>query len=263
MQRAAADLNLAFLGTGTSQGVPIIGCDCEVCRSEDPRDKRTRCSLYIEAPETAFVIDTGPDFRTQCLREKVRRVDAVLYTHAHTDHIMGFDDLRAFCQAGRPMPVYGSEQTLRDLERVFVFAFNGENRFPGYVHPAPHVVTAPFRLGATEITPLPVPHGRMTTFGYLLCRDGFRLAAYLTDCKAVPPEVIEQIRGVEHLIVDALRHRPHPTHMNVAEALEVAAAARPGRTWFTHLSHDLGHAATEHALPHEVRLAFDGLRLSL
>jgi len=263
MQRSAADFTITFLGTGTSQGVPVIGCDCAVCQSSDVRDRRSRSSIYVETPEVAFVVDTGTDFRTQCLRENVRRVDAVVFTHSHTDHILGFDDLRPFCPDARPLPIYGSEQTITDLRRVFLFAFNGENRWPGYVHPVPHIVTEPFRLGETVLTPLPVPHGRMTTFGYLFTRRGEKLAAYLSDCKEVPPQVIEQIRGVRHLIVDALRSKPHPTHMSVDEALAVGMAAQASQTWLTHLSHDLQHAELEASLPAAARVAFDGLKVNV
>jgi len=262
MQRSAADFTITFLGTGTSQGVPVIGCDCPVCHSPDVRDRRSRSSIYVETPEVAFVVDTGTDFRMQCLRENVRRIDAVVFTHSHTDHILGFDDLRPFCPNARPLPIYGSQQTIKDLQRVFLFAFNGENRFPGYVHPQAHVVAEPFSLGGTQLTPLPVPHGRMTTFGYLFTRHDEKLAAYLSDCKAVPPTVIEQIHGVRHLIVDALRNKPHPTHMSVDEALAVAAETQPTQTWFTHLSHDLQHAELEAVLPAGVRVAFDGLKIS-
>jgi phosphoribosyl 1,2-cyclic phosphate phosphodiesterase len=261
MQSTAADLTITFLGTGTSQGVPVIGCTCPICTSPDPRDKRTRASIYVEAPECAFVVDTGPDFRTQCLREKVARVDAVVYTHAHTDHIMGFDDLRPFFPAQKPMPVYASSATLGDLQRVFHFAFNGENRYPGYLHPDPRPIEGGFRLGETELTPLPVPHGRSEVLGFLFSRGGARLAAYLSDCKSVPEPVIEQIRGVRHLIVDALRYKPHPTHMNVEEALEVALEVGPESTWFTHLCHELQHAKVEEKLPDGVRVAFDGMKL--
>ena len=257
-----AGLTVTFLGTGTSQGVPVIGCDCAVCRSGDPRDRRTRSSIYVETAECAWVVDTGTDFRTQCLRENVRRLDAVVLTHSHADHIMGFDDLRPFCPNGREMPVYGSEPTIRDLERVFVFAFNGENRFPGYVNPVSRVISdAPFLLGGTELTPLPVPHGRSTVFGYLLQRGGEKLVAYLSDCKLVPDPIMERIAGVRHLVVDALRHKPHPTHMSLSEALAVAAGVRAKQTWFTHLSHDLGHAETEASLPPGVAIAFDGLKI--
>ncbi len=239
----------------------MIGCDCAVCVSTDPRDKRMRSSVYVETPELSWIIDTGPDFRAQCLRHGVRKVDAVVYTHSHTDHIMGMDDLRPFCTGGRSLPVYASAETMTDLQRVFEFAFNGKNRFPGYVNPDPYVVAGQFALGETQITPLPVPHGRATVFGYLLVREGVRLAAYLSDCKQVPPPIIEQIGGVRHLIVDALRRKPHPTHMNIDEALAVAEAVQPGRTWFTHLCHDLPHAVLETTLPANVRVAYDGLRL--
>ena len=258
-----AELTITFLGTGTSQGVPVIGCDCAVCTSTDPRDQRTRSSIFVETPECAWVVDTGPDFRTQALRERIRRLDAVVYTHSHTDHIMGFDDLRPFCFGGRDIPIHASAETMRDLERVFVFAFNGENRWPGYVRPLPHVVEGDFALGETTLTPLPVEHGRARVNGYLFTRGGVALAAYLSDCKTVPPAVIERIAGVRHLIVDALRHKSHPTHMSVSDALALAEKVAPERTWFTHLFHELGHAETERTLPENVRVAFDGMRIAV
>ncbi len=254
-------LTITFLGTGTSLGVPMLGCDCRVCCSPDPRDARSRASIYVETPECAWLVDTGPDFRVQALRERVRRVDAVVYTHSHTDHIMGFDDLRPFCFGGRELPIYAGPETMRDLERVYVFAFNGENRWPGYMRPAPRVIDGPFALGQTTVTPLPVEHGRTPVNGYLFSRDGVRLAAYLSDCKMVPAAAIEQIRGVRHLIVDALREKSHPTHMSVREALALAQTVGPGQTWLTHLSHELGHAEVEAALPPGVRVAFDGMRI--
>ena len=152
---------------------------------------------------------------------------------------------------------------MRDLERVFVFAFNGENRWPGYVRPLPHIVEGDFTLGATTLTPLPVEHGRTHVNGYLFTRGGVALAAYLSDCKTVPPAVIERIAGVRHLIVDALRHKSHPTHMSVSDALALAGKVAPERTWFTHLCHELGHAETERTLPENVRVAFDGMRIAL
>lgn len=255
------DLTITFLGTGTSHGVPMIGCDCAVCRSDDPRDQRTRSSIYVETPETAWVVDTGTDFRAQVLREGIRRLDAVVYTHSHTDHIMGFDDLRAFCAGGRDLPIFASRETMADLERAFIFAFNGRNQFPGYIRPAPRFIEGPFRLGETEITPLPVLHGRAHVNGYLLSRGGAPLVAYLSDCKVVPDETLELIRGVRTLIIDALRWRSHPTHLSVNEALEVSRRVAPAETWFTHICHELGHAATEAELPGSVRIAFDGLKL--
>jgi phosphoribosyl 1,2-cyclic phosphate phosphodiesterase len=256
-----SDFTITFLGTGTSQGVPMIGCDCAVCSSADPRDQRTRASIYVETPECAWVVDTGPDFRTQALRERVRRVDAVLYTHSHTDHIMGFDDLRPFCHRGRDIPVYAAEPTMEDLRRVFYFAFNGQNRWPGYVRPIPRLIDGPFPLGETTVTPLPIVHGRAHMLGFLFSRKGEPIAAYLTDCKEVPPAVIEQIAGVRHLIVDALRYEPHPTHMSVDEALALRSQVGPAQTWFTHMCHEVGHAAVELVLPDTVRLAYDGLKI--
>jgi phosphoribosyl 1,2-cyclic phosphate phosphodiesterase len=258
-----ADLTITFLGTGTSQGVPMIGCDCPVCHSADPRDQRTRSSIYVETPEATWVIDTGPEFRLQCLRERVRRLDAVVYTHAHTDHIMGFDDLRRFCEGERWLPLYAGPETMADLQRIFAFAFNGQNLYPGYVRPDPRVVAAfeSFAIGATTLTALPVTHGRTAVYGYLMEREGRVLAAYLSDCKEVGEAVVERIRGVDVLIVDALRHQPHFTHMNIEEALELVERVRPGTTWFTHLSHEVGHAETEAALPPGVRMAYDGLKL--
>jgi len=256
-----SDLTITFLGTGTSQGVPMIGCDCPVCRSDDPRDTRTRASIYVETPEAAWVVDTGPDFRAQALREGVRRLDAVIYTHSHTDHIMGFDDLRPYCHGGRDLPIHAGSETMADLQRVFIFAFNGQNRWPGYLRPVPCVIEGPFRLGETTITPLPLEHGRAAILGFLFSRNEEPLVAYLTDCKVVPPAAIERIHGVRHLIVDALRHTPHPTHMSVEEALALRAQVRPQFTWFTHLCHDLGHAATESMLPETARIAYDGLKI--
>jgi phosphoribosyl 1,2-cyclic phosphate phosphodiesterase len=159
------------------------------------------------------------------------------------------------------MPIYAAAPTMEDLQRVFVFAFNGQNRWPGYVRPIPHLIDGPFRLGATTLTPLPIVHGRAHMLGFLFSRNGERLAAYLTDCKSVPPATLELISGVRHLIIDALRYDPHPTHMNVEEALAVRAQIQPSRTWFTHLCHDLGHAATERVLPETVRIAYDGLKI--
>jgi phosphoribosyl 1,2-cyclic phosphate phosphodiesterase len=255
-------LTLTFLGTGTSQGVPMIGCDCDVCRSPDPRDNRLRSSIYIETPECSWVVDTGTDFRTQALREDIRRVDAVVFTHSHTDHIMGFDDLRRFSHARGSMPVYASAETMRDLERVFQFAFNPSNAVPYYLKPEPHVVDCPFKLGETLITPLPVPHGDSIVNGYLFSRANQKLVAYLSDCSAVPNAIVDLISGVKVLIIDALRDRPHPTHLSVGQALEVAALVKPDATYFTHICHDLPQSA-ESRLPKGVRIAYDGLQLTI
>ncbi|HEY4282431.1 MAG TPA: MBL fold metallo-hydrolase [Chthoniobacterales bacterium] len=251
---------LTFLGTGTSQGVPMIGCDCAVCHSPDPRDQRLRSSVYIQTPECSFVVDTGADFRTQALQQNLRTVDAVIFTHSHTDHVMGFDDLRRFAYERGSMPVYASPETMRDLERVFEFAFKGLNPFPGYLKPDPHIVEEPFSLGATLITPLPVPHGNTMVNGYLFSRDNVKLVAYLSDCSEVPEDIAREIQQVQVLIIDALRHKPHPTHLSVDQALEVARRVKPGKTYFTHICHELPQAA-ESELPPDTYIAYDGLRL--
>ena len=241
----------------------MVGCTCAVCESNDPRDKRTRSSIYVQTPEYTWVIDTGTDFRTQCLRERISRLDAVVYTHSHTDHVMGFDDLRPFCGTDQLLPIYASAETLGDLKRIFAFAFEGHNPFPGYVKPDPRQIDGPFRLGETELTPLQVLHGRAHVNGYLFSRRGEKLAAYLSDCKVVPDEVVERIQGVKVLILDALRHKEHPTHMSVGEALQIAERVSPSETWFTHICHELAHAETEAGLPQNVRMAFDGLKLTV
>ena len=257
-----SQLRVTFLGTGTSQGVPMIGCDCAVCRSSDPRDQRLRSSIYVQTPECSWVVDTGADFRTQALRENIRQVDAVVFTHSHTDHIMGFDDLRRFSYARGSMPVYASTETMRDLERVFEFAFKTANPFPGYLKPEPHIINGPFKLGSTTITPLPVPHGDFLVNGYLFSRSGERLVAYMSDCSGVPNTIVDLIAEVKVLIIDALRDKPHPTHLSVAQAIEVAARIRPKETYFTHIAHELPQSA-ESRLPARTHIAYDGLKLNL
>lgn len=240
----------------------MIGCDCVVCRSTDPRDQRLRSSIYVETPERAFVVDTGTDFRTQALRENIRRVDAVIFTHSHTDHIMGFDDLRRFSYERGCMPVYASEETMRDLKRVYQFAFEGLNPFPGYLKPEPHIVDGPFQLGSTTITPLPVPHGDTLVNGYLFSRNEEKLVAYMSDCSGVPNAIVDLIAGVKILIIDALREKPHPTHLSVEQAIAAASRIQPGETYFTHIAHELPQSF-ETRLPERTHIAYDGLKLSL
>jgi phosphoribosyl 1,2-cyclic phosphate phosphodiesterase len=263
--KVAAGLEITFLGTGTSQGVPMIACDCAVCRSDDPRDKRLRTAARIRTPHVEFVIDTPPDFRTQALREDIRRIDAVLYTHAHTDHVMGFDDLRRYCETqDRDIPVYATPPVLEEMRRIFPFAFDGSNDgIRNYIRPETHEVTGPFPLGDLEVTPVQLPHGRFETTGYVFSQHGRPLLAYFTDCNAITPEAAEAARNVEVLVIDALRHRPHPTHLSVQGALEAAERVNARRTFFTHVCHDLGQAVTETGLPASVRLAFDGLRVTV
>ncbi|MGC3989444.1 MAG: MBL fold metallo-hydrolase [Chthoniobacteraceae bacterium] len=257
-----AQLTITFLGTGTSMGVPIIGCECAICHSPDPRDKRTRTSIYVQSPECAWAIDTGPDFRLQALREHITRMDAVVYTHSHTDHVMGLDDLRPYCFE-HDLPLYASPETMADLQRIYQFAFSGLYKFPGYVRPEPHIIDGPFTLGGTKLTPIPVKHGRAQVNGYLLERNGEKLLAYLTDCKQVLGEGEALIAGAKVLIVDALRRLEHPTHMNVKEALALVDRVQPGQTYFTHICHELGHEDTQKTLPAGVLMAYDGLKIEL
>lgn len=257
-----AKMIVTILGSGTSQGVPMIGCACPVCQSEDPRDRRTRSSIFLRTPAVRLLVDTAPELRVQALREKLDHVDAVLFTHAHADHIMGFDDLRRFCDLlGGPMPIYGSAEALAGIERIFYYAFNPRTAVAGYVHVTPHPVKGPFQLGELTITPLPVPHGAITAEGYLFAQGGRRLLAYLSDCQAVPPAVAELTRGVDVLVIDGLRERPHPTHLNVSGALEAIRAIAPKQAYLAHQTHDATHAEREAGLPPGVGVIYDGMTI--
>ncbi|MGC1480563.1 MAG: MBL fold metallo-hydrolase [Chthoniobacterales bacterium] len=255
-------LTITFLGTGTSHGVPMIGCDCDVCHSCDPRDKRTRTAIAVRTAATAFAIDTPPDFRTQVLREGITHLDAVVFTHSHTDHIMGFDDLRRFSEGGS-IPIHADLTTLTDLKRVFQFAFTLTHNWPGYVRPDPHEITGPFTIGDVTLIPTTLPHGHFDVTGFVLSVSGRKLAAYFTDCNDVPPAAMDAARDVPVLIIDALRRREHPTHLTVDRATEIAREMGAAQTYFTHLSHDLAHAETVASLPPGVTLAHDGLTISI
>lgn len=258
------DFELTFLGTGTSTGIPMIGCGCAVCTSDDPRDRRDRSSVYIRTPECAWVVDTGQDFRHQCLREGITHLDAALFTHAHSDHIMGFDDLRRFTlPVDATLPVYANPHCMDMLQRIYEFAFNGENRYPSYLKPDPHVVDGPFLLGETRVTPLPVRHGKVQTNGYLFSRKGTGSLAYIPDCKVAEPATVDALRNVGTLIIDALRYSPHPTHMNVDEAIAFARRIGAGQTYLTHFQCEISHARLEQELPPRIHPAYDGLKLRI
>ena len=257
-----SSLTLTFLGTGTSVGVPMVACDCAVCLSDDPRNKRLRASLFVETSEVRFVIDTGPDFRTQCLREGLTDLDAAVYTHQHSDHIMGFDDLRRFCR-GKDVriPVYALEETLERLQMAFSYAFDTSNWYPVYVKPEVNVVDGPFDLGNVQLTPLEVTHGKVRTVGYLMEGDSYRVA-YVPDVKTFSNEALSQMQNLDCLILDATVHRDLRTHLSVAEAIAISEELQPKETWFTHMSHEIDHESDEAKLPKNMKFAYDGLKLS-
>jgi len=247
-------MKLVILGSGTSTGVPMVGCRCPVCTSTNPRDKRTRTSLMVESGGRFIVVDTSTDLRCQALREGLPRIDAVLFTHSHADHVNGIDDLRGFHFIHRRIvPCYAEEPTMSDIVGRFPYIFKGQE-VEGY---APlleaHTISKTFELFGCRITPVPLLHGPHPATGYR-----FNETAYLTDCSRIPPESLPLLNGLELLIIDALRYSPHENHFNIAEALEVVAELRPQRAVLTHLTHEVAYHEGSR-LPQGVELAYDGM----
>lgn len=249
-------MKITVLGSGTSTGVPMVGCRCPVCASGDPRDKRTRASIVVEIADRYILVDTSTDLRKQAIREQLPHIDAVLFTHSHADHIHGIDDLRGFHFIHkRVIPCYGSAETMATIARNFAYIFQGQAS-AGYAPLLePHVVSGPFTLFDTTIVPIPLLHGEMPATGYR-----FGDVAYLTDCSRIPTDSLPLLTGLRILIIDALRYTPHENHFNIAGALDVVARLKPERAIFTHLTHEVPYRDGT-KLPVGVEFAYDGMTL--
>jgi phosphoribosyl 1,2-cyclic phosphate phosphodiesterase len=253
-------LKVSFLGTGTSQGVPVIGCECEVCRSLDFRDKRFRASIYVEAQGVSLVIDTGPDFRIQMLRAGIKRLDAVLFTHEHKDHTAGMDDIRPFNYIQqKDMPVFARANVLDQIRREFSYVFSPK-RYPGVPQiELIEITETPFHVNGLPVTPIPVLHYKLPVLGFR-----FGSFSYITDANNIPEESMKLLEGTEVLVLNALQNEPHISHFTLKEAIAVAEKIGARQTFFTHMSHRLGlHAQVDEALPPGMALAYDGLELTL
>jgi len=256
-----AELEIMVLGSGTSHGVPMIGCECPVCTSDDSRDKRTRPSIFVRYGDLHILVDTSPELRLQCIANGIKRVDAVLFTHHHADHVVGLDDLRRFnWLTKKAVPCYGTQRTLDALRRMFPYAFE---HAPDSPHSRPHLTLheldgRPIEIAGQTIVPIPLLHGPMPVLGFRFGRF-----AYCTDCSVVPDDSMPLLRGIDVLILDALRHDPHPTHMSISQAVETARRIGASRTYFTHMAHQLKHVETNAMLPDGMELAYDGLRIEI
>lgn len=253
-------MKVTFLGTGTSQGVPLIGCDCEVCHSTDEKDKRLRSSILIEEGGKVFVIDTGPDFRQQMLRENVKRLDAVIFTHEHRDHIAGLDDIRAFNFTMKSViDVYADDNVEKALKKTLWYIFS-EDKYPGIPEVEMHHINGePFNVGKTRFIPIQVMHHKLPVLGFRV--NNF---TYITDANSIPEKEKSKIYGSEVLVLNALRREKHISHFNLDEAIEMIGELKPKKAYITHISHQLGkHAEVEKELPPHIRLAYDGLKLDL
>ena len=254
-------MRITFLGTGTSSGIPVVGCDCKTCCSEDPRDRRWRPSVLIQLGDgTSVLVDTSPDLRAQALKFDIRRIDAVLFTHSHADHVFGLDELRRYNYLqGEAIPCYGDRRTVTDIRQMFAYIFKPPEQTGSHL---PQIVTFPlegsFSLGHQTFVPVPVQHGQRKILGFRVGRF-----AYLTDCNGIPDASWGLLKDLDLLVIDALRPQSHPTHFSVDEAVDAARRIGAARTYFTHMCHDLSHAATSTQLPDKMELAYDGLGLNV
>lgn len=249
---------LTVLGSGTSMGVPTLGCDCAVCHSSDPHDRRTRPSVMIGYAGKVVLIDTTPDFYAQAIREQINRVDAVFYTHTHADHILGIDDLRPLSYAHKPgrLPLYARPDAAAFLRKMFRYIFDDDYKYGGLPQLELRPIDDPVDLFEARFEPIRLIHGEAEIYGYR-----FGSAAYLTDHSEIPEASLRQLEGLDILFLDALRHKPHPTHSTVEKSLRTVERVKPKRAFFTHICHDLPHQATNAALPQHVRLSYDGMKL--
>ena len=253
-------MKLTFLGTGTSTGVPSIGCECETCTSNDPRDKRLRVSVLIEHDGQTVLVDTSADFRQQALRQKIKWLDAVLITHCHADHIFGLDDIRPLNFRHGALGIYANEPAWKDIRRIFQYVFEPSHYAGGLTQVLAHTVEAgaPFCLGKDlHVTPLEVIHGRLPVMAYR-----FNDFAYVTDLSEIPPETMAGLRGLDVLSLDCLRLRAHPTHLSLERALAYIEELKPRRAYLSHIAHDIKHARDSALLPDNVEFAYDGLQVN-
>jgi phosphoribosyl 1,2-cyclic phosphate phosphodiesterase len=249
-------MKLTFLGTGTSTGVPSIACDCETCASDDPRDKRLRASILVEHNGLTLLVDTSADFRQQALRANIRRIDAVLITHCHVDHVFGLDDIRPLNFRYGAMPIFANDIAWIDLRRIFKYIFEPTHIGGGLPQLIPHTVVhnSPFCVGDVEVTPLEVIHGKLPVIAYR-----FNDFAYATDLKSIPAETMVGLRDLDLLVLDCVRLKPHSTHLHLEEALAILADLKPKRAYLTHLNHDILYERDKRLLPDNVEFAWDGL----
>ncbi len=254
-------MKVTFLGTGTSQGIPVIACDCEVCVSQNEKDKRLRVSVLVETENNSLVIDSGPDFRTQMLRANVKNIDGILYTHEHKDHVAGMDDVRPFCfKHKKEIEIYAHQRVLNQLKQEFHYVFDERFNYPGIPRINANVITnQPFVINNETITPIDGLHYKLQVFG-------FRIGdfTYITDMNAISDEELEKVKETKILVLNALQKKPHISHFNLEEAIEMVKKINPEKTYFTHLSHTMGlHDEVMNELPESIELAYDGLEITL